>query len=646
MNFFTCLFTPALVAATLLAANPGMAAEPAAQANAPTASKPLRLPASDTNVVAAIRPLAQTNAPSASKAPISPVSGSDAIVTSKPAAQTNAPSARKAPVPVAARSNIVVVTTPVAQTTVPVISVTQRLPVSVSAITAAATQLVQTNMLTVGEARLLAASGSNIVVPVEDVVRVIPAGPGKVVVSAEQEGHTDMMVLDDDSKITEHYTIIVTKKQHTAEKLTYEASLEDFRQVVKKMVGDHQVSFDMLVGPRISFNGTNLVAQPHPVLFIHGEAKDEIEANTIRSVASRFYGQGDFGSTSQQVSSVPSVNPNGSTATNTVQITNLQNDPNIVDQMTIRTHHQVRIRIQVAEVNITAAKQKGIRYSDSFSYGIGGFAQQLNGLNFKPSTLAGMMAPGAADFGSGTTVPASFRATLQLLISDGYARLLSEPTLVTKSGQEASFLAGGSIIQAIAGTGVATTQLIPFGVRMNIKPIVDRADHIDAEVYTEVSDVPATLDNTGGQIGILSRTSTVKLRLNNHDTLILGGLLQNNFRNTIHKLPWIGQVPILGALFRSKDWNSGQTELLFFVTPEIIGEDLKADTERNVATPAMRQWHNADSHKDILSDPKSHARPDNDLHDLLGLPPDRMHDEQLKQAPVVPDTAPMRGASQ
>ena len=113
-------------------------------------------------------------------------------------------------------------------------------------------------------------------------------------------------------------------------------------------------------------------------------------------------------------------------------------------------------------------------------------------------------------------------------------------------------------------------------------------------------------------------------------------------------MPWLGQVPILGALFRSKDWNSGQTELLFFVTPEIIGSDLKADTERNIASPAMKQWHSVDSHKNVLSDPKSHAGPDNDMHDFLGLPPDRMHNhnDAPKQAPVVPDTAPMRGASQ
>ncbi|OHE74999.1 MAG: hypothetical protein A2107_00785 [Verrucomicrobia bacterium GWF2_62_7] len=590
MNIFTCLFAPVLAAIAIFATNLGMAAEP----------------------------LAQTNAPSVSKAPVPPTPKSNIVVVAKPVVQINAPT----------------------------MSVTQRLPASIPVIAAASTQIVQTNTLTVGEARLLAASGSNIVVPVEDVVRVIPAGPGKVVVSAEQEGHTDMMVLDDDSKITEHYALIVIKKQHEAEKLTYEGSLEDFRQVVKKMVGDHEVSFDMLVGPRISFNGTNLVSTPHPVLFIHGEAKDEIEADTIRNVASRFYGQGNFGSTSQQVTPTASVNPNGATSTNTVQVTNLNNDPNIVDQMTVRTHHQIRIRVQVAEVNVTAAKSKGIKYSDALTYGVGQSPMDLNNIDLKPSTIMGMVPTAAAlPFGGVGAQKVAFQATLQLLINDGYARLLSEPTLVTKSGQEASFLAGGQLLQELTGQGVATTQLIPFGVSMTIKPTVDRANHIDAEVRTEVSDVPATIQSAGA-IGILTRNSTVKLRLNNRDTLILGGLLQNNFRNSIRKLPWLGQVPILGALFRSKDWNSGQTELLFFVTPEIIGEDLKADTEHTIATPVMKQWHNVDSHKDVLSDPNSHAGPDNDVHDLLGLPTDRMHNDAPKQAPVVPDTAPMRGASQ
>ena len=181
---------------------------------------------------------------------------------------------------------------------------------------------------------------------------------------------------------------------------------------------------------------------------------------------------------------------------------------------------------------------------------------------------------------------------------------------------------------------------------MTIKPLVDRADHIDTEIFTEVSDVPATIDNTGGQIGILSRNSTVKLRLNNRDTLVLGGLLQNNYRNTIRKLPWIGEIPVLGALFRSKDWNNGQTELLFFVTPEIIGNDLKADTDRNIVTPVMRQWNKVDGHKDVLPDPNSHSGPDNDMHDFLGIPPDRMHSDPSQLAPVAPDTAPMRGAGQ
>jgi Flp pilus assembly secretin CpaC len=205
---------------------------------------------------------------------------------------------------------------------------------------------------------------------------------------------------------------------------------------------------------------------------------------------------------------------------------------------------------------------------------------------------------------------------------------LAEPTLVTKSGQSASFLSGGEVLQQQqSALGVPSLVTIPFGVNLKIKPTVDRADHIDMEITAEVSEVPTVISESGGSLSKSSRNVTNKLRLNHGDTLIIGGLLQNNMDNTIRKIPWLGQVPILGALFRSKDWNNKQSELLFFITPEIIG-DLPSDTARNVRTPNMKQWHYMDSHKDVLPDPNSHASPDNDMHDLLGIPPDRSRDPQ------------------
>jgi len=89
------------------------------------------------------------------------------------------------------------------------------------------------------------------------------------------------------------------------------------------------------------------------------------------------------------------------------------------------------------------------------------------------------------------------------------------------------------------------------------------------EITAEVSEVPTVISNSGGSLQKTSRNVTNKLRLNHGDTLIVGGLLQNNMRNIIRKIPWVGQIPVLVALFRSKDWNSNQSELLFFITPEI-----------------------------------------------------------------------------
>ncbi|MBM3888942.1 MAG: hypothetical protein FJ388_07420 [Verrucomicrobia bacterium] len=504
---------------------------------------------------------------------------------------------------------------------------------------AAQESLVRTNTLSMGEAQIFPATGSNVVIATEGIIRALPAGPGKLVLSAVKEGRTDVLVLDEAGQPTERYVIIVTEKR-VGEQVLYQASLDEFRRIVRQMAGDHNVQFDVLIGPRLMFDGTNLTARPHPVLFMHGEAKDEIQADTIRSIASRFYGQGDFGSSTTtatpNTTGVATPNTTGTNVT-TYTITDLKNDPNIVDQITMATHHQVRIRVQVAEVNIEALKRKGIRYSDSAIWGIG--TQNSVSLDqlaspkgeelIRQGLTTGLVIPQGGSGGEGLT-PA-FQATLHLLISDGYARLLSEPVLVTKSGTEASFLAGGQVYILVILNNQQNVMVIPYGVRMTIKPRVDRAKHIDLEVYSEVSQQPTV---TATVVTIPQRNSQTKLRLNPHDTLVLSGLLDNNMRNAITKIPWLGQVPVLGALFRSKAWQSNQTELLFFITPEIIGDDLRQDTARQLQTPAMKQWHYVDSHKDVLPDPYSHAGPDNDVHDLLGLPPDRMHYQEPAPAPA------------
>jgi pilus assembly protein CpaC len=502
----------------------------------------------------------------------------------------------------------------------------------------AQSEISRTNTLAVGEAQLVPATGSNVVIATEGIIRAMPAGPGKLVISGIKNGRTDMMVLDDAGTITERYQVVVA--EHGDAKLTYQASLEDFRKIVRDIIGDHKVQFDVLVGPRIGFIGTNLVSSPKPVLFIHGEAKDEIEADAIRAVASRFYGAADYGST--QTTAGQGVG--GTNIVLTTTITDLKNDPNIVDQMTIARFHQCRIRVQVAEVNIDAAKQKGIRYSDGVTWAISENALTLDQLSrgnagalLMQNTFSGLF-PQPGDT-TGDLRP-SYTATLQTLIQDRHARLLAEPTLVTKSGQSASFLSGGEVLQQQqSALGVPSLVTIPFGVTLKIKPTVDRANHIDMEVTAEVSEAPTVISDSGGSLQKTSRNVTNKLRLNHGDTLIVGGLLQNNMRNIIRKIPWIGQIPVLGALFRSKDWNSNQSELLFFITPEIIG-DLPSDTARNVRTPAMKQWHYQDGHKNVLPDPNSHAGPDNDLHDLLGIPGDRMEEPQPSMPGFAPAGAP------
>jgi pilus assembly protein CpaC len=165
---------------------------------------------------------------------------------------------------------------------------------------------------------------------------------------------------------------------------------------------------------------------------------------------------------------------------------------------------------------------------------------------------------------------------IQALQSKGLFQSLAEPNLVAESGKEASFLAGGEIPIPIAqGTGGATTisvQYKEFGVRLNFTPVVT-GNRVHLKVRPEVS----TLDFTnavvlnGFRIPALStRRTETEVELENGQTFAIAGLMNNTVNSTMQKIPGIGDIPILGMLFKSKSAQKNLTELVVMITPEIL----------------------------------------------------------------------------
>jgi len=178
---------------------------------------------------------------------------------------------------------------------------------------------------------------------------------------------------------------------------------------------------------------------------------------------------------------------------------------------------------------------------------------------------------------------------LEALEQKGVVRFLAEPNLVALSGQEATFLAGGEFPVPVAQSDDRiTVEFKPFGVELAFIPRVVDKDLINLELKAAVSAIDPTNSlslGDGIEIAAFTRretTSTVEMR--DGESFAIAGLLTDDFTDNSSQLPWIGDVPVLGALFRSADYQRSQTELVIIVTAHLVtptrGEALALPTDR------------------------------------------------------------------
>ena len=176
----------------------------------------------------------------------------------------------------------------------------------------------------------------------------------------------------------------------------------------------------------------------------------------------------------------------------------------------------------------------------------------------------------------------NFTTALNLLETEGMARILAEPRLVTQSGQEASFLAGGEFPIPVpqAGSNGGTTITIEykeFGVALRFTPVVLSDGKISLRVAPSVSEIASVSQIPSGITGatfnvpnLNTRKLQTTVQLNDGQTLALAGLLQDNLREDVRKIPGLGDIPILGPLFRSTSYTQQKTDLLVAVTPHLV----------------------------------------------------------------------------
>lgn len=264
--------------------------------------------------------------------------------------------------------------------------------------------------------------------------------------------------------------------------------------------------------------------------------------------------------------------------------------------MSVSGKQQVMLKVRFAEMQRSVSKSLGTSlFIDGLNNaGIGG-AVSTNGIGSSAQTPVGVQ-PGTGTAGTNNGAAfiglnagsAQVGILIQALESKGLVRTLAEPNLTALSGQEANFLAGGEYpIPVAQEEGAIAVEFKPFGVQLNFVPYVLDDEVINLEIAAAVSSIDPSNGYSDGTItiaGFRTRSTSTTVSLRDGDSFAIAGLLQDDFEDTNGQVPWLGDLPILGALFRSANYQRSQTELVIIVTAHLVtptrGEALALPTDR------------------------------------------------------------------
>jgi pilus assembly protein CpaC len=265
---------------------------------------------------------------------------------------------------------------------------------------------------------------------------------------------------------------------------------------------------------------------------------------------------------------------------------------NLLDVNVPKSEPQILLKVRFAAVDRNLARQFGINL---FDIGLGNVLGGVSAGQFSPPTLTGGSG-GSSSSGSGvsgSTGSASFSqegsifaffpglnvgADIHALVTRGVVQMLAEPNVMASDGKEASFLAGGEFPYPVvsgtsSGSAAVSIEYKEYGVRLNFIPTITPRGTIRLQVAPEVSalDYSNEVEISGFEVpGLTTRRVNTEVELKDGQTFIIGGLIDKNMTETFQKIPFLGDIPIIGKLFQSQIKNKTDTELIVLVTPEIV----------------------------------------------------------------------------
>lgn len=436
-------------------------------------------------------------------------------------------------------------------------------------------------------------SGHSVVLKAEGLTRVavgdgriagvLPVGTSQVVVNGKTGGHTTVYIWAGGRR--EVYEVTVTEQQ-----------LDDLAQMLRSAISapsvqvvnfDHSIVVRGTVSDGAQFQQiADIIARFEPFVKAQSPVVVIVNAVTISQ---------NLGDLQRAIASIPGasgvrVDPDGKgnvivsgNATDAVTAQAildrarglagpyLASNGQLIDRLNSLTDSLIDIKVYVLEVDKTATSNLGIQL-----YG----AQPVEGQptpNLIPPSIPffeSIRPPGLA-----ATIGPFYRTitlapTLNLLMQEGHAKILSSPDLVTSPGAKATFLVGGSIpVVTSTGLGAINVQYQPYGVQLNVTPTVRGNGSVEAVIAPEISalDYTNAVIVSGFTIPALTVSQlTTDVITRPGESILLGGLVQRVEKRTISKIPILAEIPILGKLFTSTSYQNQQSDVVFVMTPEIL----------------------------------------------------------------------------
>ncbi|WP_434568171.1 type II and III secretion system protein family protein [Vibrio chagasii] len=342
--------------------------------------------------------------------------------------------------------------------------------------------------------------------------------------------------------------------------------------------------------PEASVNAESLGGK----LWLKGQVPSPMMAHNIVSLAKGYLSP--IVDQTQQQESSNTQNGAGSSNTTTKDQPMQSNEDELINQLVVTMPNQVNIRVKIAEVSRNVSNKLGIKWG-SIAGGVG---------QFSFSKL-----PNVSSWGK-----PSITALIDALATNGMMSVLAEPNLTAMSGEDAEFLVGGQVPLPLITADTTQIEYKDFGVKLNFTPTVLSQNRISLKVNPEVSNVSIESQQVihGTNFpSFTTRSAATTIELASGQSFALGGLLKSEDIEQLQKVPLIGEVPVLGSLFRSTEFTRRETELIIIVTAYLVqptrsdsmqlpadGLIPLSDVERLLAWPRIqrKRTHDQDTYTD------------------------------------------------